>query len=309
MKLELVRTRPAYHPFVVVVTRVEALSPSFRRITFSDTELAHFGIGGPDQRIKVVLPHDDGSFADFGQADGAGDWYDRWRALPDAERNDFRTYTVRSHDPHAREIVVDFVIHHGAGPAGRWAERAAVGDELVIVGPDARSDQPLLGFDYHPGSAQRILLAGDETAVPAILSIAESLPAHVEADVLLEVPTEADILSVSGGPAVRVRWCVRNDDDHGAGLLREVREWIAANPEVIAAAASPRAQVVADIDVDRELLWDAPENIEGEFYAWIAGEAATVKAARRSLVSDSGVDRRRVAFMGYWRCGQSERTQ
>ena len=50
------------------------------------------------------------------------------------------------------------------------------------------------------------------------------------------------------------------------------------------------------------------QGAEGEFYAWIAGEAAAVKLARRMLVSECGVDRKRVAFMGYWRLGQSERT-
>jgi NADPH-dependent ferric siderophore reductase len=66
---------------------------------------------------------------------------------------------------------------------------------------------------------------------------------------------------------------------------------------------------VADIDVDRELLWDSPEDGDGEFYAWIAGEAATVKTLRRLLVTQHGVDRKRVAFMGYWRLGQAERIE
>ena len=43
------------------------------------------------------------------------------------------------------------------------------------------------------------------------------------------------------------------------------------------------------------------------FYAWMAGEAAAVKALRRAVVTDRGVDRRQVAFMGYWRRGQAER--
>jgi NADPH-dependent ferric siderophore reductase len=40
-------------------------------------------------------------------------------------------------------------------------------------------------------------------------------------------------------------------------------------------------------------------------YAWIAGESAMVTALRRHLVRDLGVDRRQVAFMGYWRVGVS----
>ena len=42
------------------------------------------------------------------------------------------------------------------------------------------------------------------------------------------------------------------------------------------------------------------------FYAWIAGEAAVVKDLRRYLVRDVGIDRKQVAFMGYWRHGKAE---
>ena len=71
----------------------------------------------------------------------------------------------------------------------------------------------------------------------------------------------------------------------------------------------------ADIDPD---LWETPtyssagESVEGvatrarQRYAWIAGEAGMVKALRRFLVTDAGLDRRQVAFMGYWRLGRAE---
>jgi NADPH-dependent ferric siderophore reductase len=54
-------------------------------------------------------------------------------------------------------------------------------------------------------------------------------------------------------------------------------------------------------------LWDSPDPAGQGFYAWMAGEAAAVKALRRAIVTDRGVDRRQVAFMGYWRRGQAER--
>ena len=38
-------------------------------------------------------------------------------------------------------------------------------------------------------------------------------------------------------------------------------------------------------------------------YAWIAGESWLVKALRRSLVNELGLERAQVAFMGYWREG------
>jgi NADPH-dependent ferric siderophore reductase len=42
------------------------------------------------------------------------------------------------------------------------------------------------------------------------------------------------------------------------------------------------------------------------FYAWIAGEAAVIKDVRRYLVREVGIDRKQVAFMGYWRQGKAE---
>ncbi|MFH8252466.1 siderophore-interacting protein [Microbacterium sp. B2969] len=301
--------RPAYRPYAAEVARVARLSPHFVRVTFTGADLEHFGTARLDQRIKVVLPHADGTFSDFGQDEAAGDWYDRWRALPHAERNAFRTYTVRRIEPEARELDVDFVTHHEAGPAGAWAEQAAPGQRLFIVGPDARSPHSAGGLDWHPGTARRVVLAGDETAAPAITAILELLSADFDVDAFIEVPTAADALDVRLGADTRLTWLPREDRPHGSLLIEAVAGWADASADVLARAAAPRRQEVADIDVDVELLWDSPEAADGEFYAWIAGEAATVKTLRRMLVSERGVDRKRVAFMGYWRLGQAERTQ
>lgn len=301
--------RPAYRPYRACVSRVDRLAPHFVRVTFEGDELAHFGTAGLDQRIKVVLPHADGSFSDFGQHEEAGDWYERWRALPEHERNPFRTYTVRRIDPDARELTIDFVVHHDAGPAGAWAEAAAAGQNLIIVGPDQRSPHSGGGLDWHPGNASRVLLVGDETAAPAIGSILETLDESFDVDAFIEVPTAADFSPYACRPEFRVRWLAREDRAHGDALIEAVTDWAERSDEVLARAAAPRHQEVDDIDVDTQLLWDSPEDGEGEFYAWIAGEAATVKQLRRMLVTGRGVDRKRVAFMGYWRLGQSERTE
>ncbi|WP_345802420.1 siderophore-interacting protein [Microbacterium sp. AZCO] len=301
--------RPAYRPYRAEVARVERLSPHFVRVTFTGDEFEHFGTARLDQRIKVVLPLADGTFSDFGQDEGAGDWYDRWRALPQAARNVFRTYTVRRIDPDSGELDVDFVTHHDAGPAGTWAAQAVPGQRLFIVGPDARSPHAASGLDFHPGTARRILLAGDETAAPAITAILELLGADYDVDAFIEVPTAADVLDVRRGHSGRLTWLPRGARPHGASLIEAMTAWADASTEVLARAAAPRRQELADIDVDLELLWDSPEAADGEFYAWIAGEAATVKTLRRMLVSERGVDRKRVAFMGYWRLGQAERTQ
>ena len=198
-------------------------------------------------------------------------------------------------------------MHHDAGPAGSWAEAATTGDHLVVVGPDSRSPESAQGIDFHPGSARRILLAGDETAAPAISAVLEGLEPGLEVDAFIEVPTVDDALPVVAGTA-RVHWLARGDRPHGEALIEAIEAWTAASGDVLARAAAPRPQVLEEIDLDVDLLWDSPADAEGEFYAWIAGESSTVKLLRRMLVQGCGVDRKRVAFMGYWRAGQVERT-
>ncbi|RAF09155.1 siderophore-interacting protein, partial [Burkholderia multivorans] len=73
-----------------------------------------------------------------------------------------------------------------------------------------------------------------------------------------------------------------------------------------------------DVDIDSEILWDVPSQLSQAaqssssdstarpFYAWIAGEAGPVKRLRRYLVQEIGVDRKQVAFMGFWRQGKAE---
>lgn len=304
-------TRPAYRPYVAVVKDARRLSPHFARITFTSPDFEVFGTDRRDQRVKLVLPGPDGTLCDIGQTDPVaidnGEWYTRWRELPDEERMPFRTYTVRRIDPEALELDIDFVLHHDAGPAGAWAEVAAAGDRILVVGPDARSPESAQGIDFHPGTAQRLLLAGDETAAPAICAIIEGLGPGFAVDAFIEVPSVDDALPLSAGSA-RVEWLARDDRPHGEALIEAVEAWAAASGDLLARAAAPRPQELDDIDVDVELLWDSPEDGEGEFYAWIAGESQTVKVLRRLLVQGSGVDRKRVAFMGYWRAGQVERT-
>lgn len=180
-----------YRSYPVSVARTERLSTSLVRITFTGESLQHVGTDGLDQRVKLVLPLEHTGFGDFGLLDEPavplGDWYGRWRVLPEEDRNPIRTYTARNTRPDTREIDIDFVLHRDSGPASAWASNAAPGDELVLVGPDGRSAQRS-GIEWSPGGAQRVLLAGDETALPAIAAILESLPAHMAGHAFIEVP-------------------------------------------------------------------------------------------------------------------------
>lgn len=305
-------SRPAYRPYSATVARVQHLATNVIRVTFTGDDIGTFGVDGLDQRLKIVFPDElTGAISDFGADDpatiSAGSWYVRWRALPDAQRNPFRTYTIRAVRPVEREVDVDMVAHGDGGPASRWLSRAAPGQAVVLVGPDAASVDSAIGIDWHPGDARCVLLAGDETAAPAICSVIESLPAGRRATAFIEVPLETDILPLTVPAGSTVNWLPRASAAHGSVLEPAVRTWVAANRAVYRAAIVDSAQEIDDVDVDLELLWDSPEaQHNGDFYAWLAGEAGVIKTLRRFLVSETGIDRKRVAFMGYWRAGKAE---
>lgn len=300
-------------PFVLAaaaVSAVERVSPSFVRVTFSGDDLSVFGNPGLvlDQRIKLVFPAPGGSVPQLAASD---DWYSAWLALPDDERGSMRTYSIRRLDIDGEEtrLVVDFVLHlapGSTGPASRWADAAAVGDELLVIGP-RRGRVGGGGIEYAPGDARAILLAGDETAAPAIARILEDVDRDTQGVAFIEIPEDADILPIATPPGVEVRWLPRSGDAHGTRLIPAVLDHLGA----VAPA------VIADVDTD-DPLWETPtfsslgESVasganHADRYFWIAGESGVVTTLRRHLVKDLGVDRSQVAFMGYWRHGVAMR--
>jgi iron complex transport system ATP-binding protein len=322
--------------FALAVSAVRDLGPSLRRITLTGPDLEHFGVNGDllDVRIKVVIP---GGAATGGavdhlahlrpgallEADEVAGWYRRWLLADAGERGVLRTYTARgfrpagdpSNDGEHAELDVDFVLHvheeEGrlvGGPASVWAAMAAPGDAVTVLGPNRHLCGPdYAGIEFRPGTAERILLAGDETAVPAICSILESLPAGIAGLACLEVPDATDVQEVRTASEVEVRWLPRGSRPHGDLLLEAVRAAVAPSPELPSyAAPSPVAEEPEEINVDEAILWETTAESRAPFYAWIAGEAGVVKELRRHLVRDAGIDRRQVAFMGYWRQGKAE---
>ncbi len=260
---------PVYRTFPVRVAAVRRLSPAFVRVTFTGPDLGECAPSGFDQRIKLLFPLPDHGLT---SCPSGPDWYGEWRALPEERRNPMRTYTVRAARPAARELDVDLMLHGATGPASAWAERAALGDEVVLVGPNGRFDGPRGGVEWQPpADPSCLLLAGDETAVPAISAIAESLPTGARARVLLEVPSADDVLPLAAPTGTEITWLERAPGTpHG----------------------SPLTAAVCALD-----------GLGSQPYVWLAGEAGTVTALRRHLVREAGVDRAAVTFLGYWRRG------
>lgn len=97
-----------------------------------------------------------------------------------------------------------------------------------------------------------LLLGADETAVPAVASILERLPADARGTAVLEVPAAGDFLDLAAPPGVTVRWYARGDRPHGQALTAAVRE--------LAAALDPATGApVGELDESDLILWDVPE--------------------------------------------------
>ncbi|MBD3940833.1 siderophore-interacting protein [Microbacterium sp. NEAU-LLC] len=297
--------RPTNRFFRATVASIADVTPSFRRFTFAGDDLADYGDPGLDQRIKIVFPTRTLGLDAMPLGD---DWYTQWRELPEDRRLPFRTYTTRYVRNDVSEVDVDMVSHDVLGPASDWIDRAQVGDEVLIYAPTTAHEGVSFGIDFvPPAQVDAILLAGDETAAPAIAAILEQLPREARGVVAVELPHTDDAAYLPRHPGFEYRIGARGHGDRHAHLMGAVAD-AAAGLAPAGAGAD-----VEEVDIDTDILWEVPRTAKGgaalksaRLYAWLAGEAGAIKALRRHLVSERGVDRRAVAFMGYWRLGRAE---
>lgn len=172
----------------------------------------------------------------------------------------FRKYTIRAIDSATGRVAIDFVCHADGGPGAAWATTAQAGDVIGMIGPGGRG---ILPADWY-------LLAGDETALPAIGRILESLPRDAKGLALVEIdgPKEQQALAVPDG--MTLQWLHRNGAPAGTTDLL-------AN--AVKAASWPAG---------------------GIRFAWVAAEFSAVQAIRRHLRS-SGLGKQEQLVVAYWR--------
>ncbi|WGL52310.1 siderophore-interacting protein [Nocardioides sp. BP30] len=303
------------------VRSVARPTPSFARIELGGPQLADFGVEGPlfDQRFKLLLPGP-GGLPQLSEES----WWSDYSALPEETRGAVRTYTIADvlGEGADTRILVDFVLHSGAhGPGSDWAEHAAVGDEVLAALP--RRGSAGGGIEFDPGDAERLLLVGDETALPAIHQILRQLPEREggrTGAVFVEVPCAEDICDLPAIDGVEVTWLPRGDRSVGEPVIEAVSAHLGFAPTPLpaaepAGASEPAGAALGALD---DMPWETPTYsalgeevidapaVDGR-YAWIAGESGMVTTLRRHLVGELGMPRHQVAFMGYWREGVAMR--
>lgn len=311
-------------PIVCAETTVVAAEPlgeSFVRLVLAGRDLARWSgalmAGGTagDAYVKLLIPPPGGGRdgSGLGVTPDAAD-VRGWLALPEAERGWMRTYTVRRSGTTVGDgaampsITVDVVVHPGAeeGPGSAWARGTRVGDRIRVLGPGL-GHAPWAA--WAPGEAARVVCAGDETAAPALLAIAEELAAEPagarEVRILVEVPTAADARALAadarsrapGSPGI-VSVLARGGVP-GEALARRLSWEFGLGEAAVETVLAGHRPAERDWQPASEAGGDDP-------YVFLAGEAGLVRAMRRLCVDAAAIPREAVAFMGYWRRGSAE---
>lgn len=250
------RKAPKAH--VAQVVRTERLTPHMQRVILGGEGLAEFTMGdSTDHYVKLLFGAEGVTYPEP---------FDIQRIREEFPRDQWpvtRTYTVRSWDPQTLELAVDFVVHGDEGLAGPWAQQVEPGATVHFLGPGG-GYAPDADADWH-------LLAGDESALPAIAASLEALPEGAKAYAFVEVADADEEQKISS--VAEIVWLHRGQRPVGEALVEAVRSL------------------------------DFPA---GDVQAFVHGEAGFVKELRRYLRVERQVPRERLSISGYWRLGDNE---
>jgi NADPH-dependent ferric siderophore reductase len=245
-------------PHSAQVVRTERLTPHMQRVVLGGDGLAEFTAGScTDHYVKLLFGAEGVTYPEP---------FDLERIRAEFPREQWpvtRTYTVRAWDPEHRELTLDFVVHGDEGLAGPWAARVQPGETVRFMGPGG-AYAPDPEADWH-------LLAGDESALPAIAAALESLPRGASVRAFIEVSGPEEEQKIDSD--VDVVWLHRGERPIGEPLVEAVR------------------------------ALDFPE---GRVHAFVHGEAGCVKELRRLLRVERQIPREDLSISGYWRLGHNE---
>ncbi len=222
--------------FEVAGTRL--VTPHMQRVELTAAELADFSYR-PGQDVMLLV-------------------------AADGNKPVRRRYTIRRLDKAGRLLTIDVVLH-GAGPGERWVRAARRGDRIEGIGPRGKVS-PFPAADWH-------LFMGDESAMPAILAMTESLPGDSVATLVIEIPEAADEQDFSAPARTRVSFLHR--------LGRR-----AGDPAALTAEA-------ADVELPT-----------GRGHAYLLGEARVV-LAMREVLSARGIAESQLSPKAYWGLGRA----
>jgi NADPH-dependent ferric siderophore reductase len=257
------------------VVSAERIAPHMVRVVLGSNNFETFVPSAfTDSYVKLVFVPDDVDVAGLPEPLTL----DSFAGLPPEKRPQVRTLTVRRVDAEAGQITVDFVVHGEHGVAGPWALAAQPGQQIYLMGPGG-AYTPDPAADWH-------LLAGDESALPAIAAALEALPANAKGMAFIEVAGQEDEIPLDAPESIEVNWVYRG------GRADMV-------PEDRAGDFAPLIEAVTNAE------W-----LPGQVHVFIHGEAqAVMHNLRRYIRKERDVEKKWASSIsGYWRRGRTEET-
>jgi NADPH-dependent ferric siderophore reductase len=237
---------------VATVTARQDLTPRMTRFTLRAPDFADLGVEAPGEILtlgwcdageELVLPERG------------------WRFPRGRREQHWRNFTVRAYRPERAEVDVDFFLHGDIGRASAWASRAQPGETVGYAGPR-------LHF-VHDAAADWTLLVADETGLPALLAILETLPAGHRVLAVAEVEDDGERQPVACPAELELRWASRAGRPAGT------------------------TTVLADTLAGLPLPPGTPQ-------VWGGGEALAMRSVREHLRA-AGVPRTAMNVLGYWK--------
>lgn len=245
----------------MTVGEIRDLTPRMKRVRLLGSDLGRFAkFGG--MHIRMLFPTPDLSdpvWPTLGE-NGLALW-------PPAQlRPTPRAYTVRKLDVAAGWMDVDILIHDGDSVGSRWAVSVRQGMKVGIMGPVGRP----VRLD-----AQWYLLGADETGLPAVARLLETLDPATRGIAFIEVADESERQQIDNRTMIDLRWIVRN--------------------EVPAGRDDRLAQAVLAVE------WPS----DCTTFGWFAAEAQAASIVRDHWRGAMGLGRDRTLAATYWRSGTS----
>ncbi len=243
----------------MTVLSVLDLTPHMKRIRLAGDDLARFAkFGG--MHIRMLFPTakvPDPEWPTLGE-NGLAVW------PPEERKPTPRAYTIRRLDVDAGWMDVDFLIHDGDSVGSAWAVAAFPGNKVGILGPVGR---PV------PLDAQWYLMGADETGLPALSRMIESLAPETQGVAYIEIADERERQDIDNRTGIEVRWITRN--------------------EIPAGADERLADIVTAVE------WPAGRACFG----WFAAEAEAATRVRDHWRGALGLGRDQTLAATYWRRG------
>jgi NADPH-dependent ferric siderophore reductase len=237
------------------VVRAEDVTPHMRRVILRCEDVSPFI--GAGMHVRLLLPPEGRTpvWPTMGE-DGRLDWPTGDNELA------VRVYTIRFVDTERHELWIDFLQHPMPDvptPGADFARDARPGQLIGMLGP---------GGGNMP-AAKSMILAGDESALPAIARIVKEAPRGTCMQVMVEVEDEREEQPMPTEGEIEIRW-----------LHRRTYSPLERSPLVQSTLAAIEAS--------------GPET-----FVWVACEKDDLRIVRNALKA-RGHDRKRMYAAWYW---------